>query len=118
MLDHADQGHLGLEKYVAVKEMVPQPELATQRLDQLRDQFKREAVTLARLDHPNLVRVLDSFEEDGNAYLVMDLVEGESLRQGRDGAPALRTRCTLVPGVGLESVEVTAGARTRTARRA
>jgi urea transporter len=46
------------------------------------------------------------------------LVEGESLRQGRDGAPALRTRCTLVPGVGLESVEVTAGARTRTARRA
>ncbi|MBN2389633.1 MAG: serine/threonine protein kinase, partial [Anaerolineae bacterium] len=73
--------HLGLEKYVAVKEMVPQPGLEAQMLDQLRTQFKREAVILARLDHPNLVRVLDSFEEEGRAYLVMDLVEGENLSE-------------------------------------
>ncbi|MBN2389662.1 MAG: BMP family ABC transporter substrate-binding protein [Anaerolineae bacterium] len=71
--------HLGLEKYVAIKEMVPQPGLEIQMLDQLRVQFRREAVILARLDHSNLVRVLDSFEEEGRAYLVMDLVEGENL---------------------------------------
>jgi basic membrane protein A len=71
--------HLGLEKYVAIKEMVPQPGLEEQTLDQLRAQFKREAVILARLDHSNLVRVLDSFEEEGRSYLVMDLVEGENL---------------------------------------
>jgi serine/threonine protein kinase len=36
-------------------------------------------MVLARLNHPHLVRVTDFFEESGNAYLVMDLVEGESL---------------------------------------
>jgi basic membrane protein A len=71
--------HIGLEKGVAIKEMVPQPDLDAATLEQLRAQFKREAVILARLNHPNLVRVMDSFQERGNAYLVMDLVEGESL---------------------------------------
>jgi serine/threonine protein kinase len=36
---------------------------------------------LARLDHPNLVDVTDFFEERGNAYLVMKLVEGENLAE-------------------------------------
>jgi formylglycine-generating enzyme required for sulfatase activity len=70
---------LRLEGPVAVKEFVPQPGLDAGALVQLRDQFKQEAVILSRLSHPNLVRVRDFFEEHGNAYLVMDLVEGESL---------------------------------------
>jgi serine/threonine protein kinase len=64
---------------VAVKEMIPQPGLNQQTLTQLRQQFQQEAQILARLVHPYLVRVTDFFEEDGNAYLVMDFVEGESL---------------------------------------
>jgi tRNA A-37 threonylcarbamoyl transferase component Bud32 len=64
---------------VAVKEMVPQPGLDPQTLAQLRQQFYQEAQVLARLDHPNLVRVTDFFEEWGNAYLVMNFVEGQSL---------------------------------------
>jgi len=64
---------------VAVKEMVPQPGLDPQTLAQLRQQFYQEAQVLARLDHPNLVRVTDYFEEWGNAYLVMNFVEGQSL---------------------------------------
>jgi tRNA A-37 threonylcarbamoyl transferase component Bud32 len=64
---------------VAIKEMVPQPGLDSQTLAQLRQQFQREAMVLARLIHPNLVRVTDFFEEGGNAYLVMDFVEGQSL---------------------------------------
>jgi len=64
---------------VAVKEMVPQPGIDPPTLAQLRQQFYQEAQVLARLDHPNLVRVTDYFEEWGNAYLVMNFVEGQSL---------------------------------------
>ncbi len=70
---------LRLEGAVAVKEFTPQPGLDAATLAQLRDQFKQEAIVLSRLNHPHLVRVRDFFEEHGNAYLVMDLVEGESL---------------------------------------
>lgn len=82
--------HLSLEIPVALKELTPQADLDPEMLAQLRAQFKREAMTLARLNHNNLVRVIDSFEEGGNAYLVMEMVEGESLadRIGRDGALA------------------------------
>ncbi len=80
--------HLSLEIPVAIKELTAQADIDPQMLGQLRAQFKREAMTLARLNHNNLVRVLDSFEEGGNAYLVMEMVEGESLadRIGREGA--------------------------------
>ena len=70
---------LRLNISVAVKEMVPQPGIDPQTLAQLRQQFYQEAQVLARLDHPNLVRVTDYFEEGGNAYLVMNFVEGQSL---------------------------------------
>ncbi len=75
---------------VALKEMIPQPGLDPQTLIQLRQQFQQEAQILARLSHPYLVRVTDFFEEGGNAYLVMDFVEGESLaeRIEREGAIA------------------------------
>lgn len=41
--------------------------------------FLREARTVARLDHPNIVRIHDRFEENGTAYYVMEFVEGPSL---------------------------------------
>jgi len=68
-----------LDLPVAVKEMVAQPRLSPKALAQLRRQFKREAQTLARLDHPSLVRVTDSFSQGDSEFLVMNYVEGESL---------------------------------------
>lgn len=68
-----------LDLPVAVKEMIPQPRLGPKALTQLRRQFKREAQILARLDHPNLVRVTDSFSQHDSEYLVMNFIEGESL---------------------------------------
>ncbi|MBN1179010.1 MAG: serine/threonine protein kinase, partial [Anaerolineae bacterium] len=64
---------------VALKEMLPEPGLQPQKLTAMRDQFQREAQVLAGLHHPNLPRVTDFFQWEGNAYLVMDFVEGESL---------------------------------------
>ena len=63
-----------LDVVMALKEMVPQPGLDSQTLAELRHQFQQEAIVLARLHHPYLVRVTDFFEEGGNAYLVMDFV--------------------------------------------
>lgn len=73
---------------VAVKEMIPQMGIDSHTLAQLRHQFHQEAQTLARLNHPNLVRVTDFFEEGGNVYLVMDFIEGESIADliSRQGA--------------------------------
>jgi len=70
---------LRLEKAVALKEMVPQPGLDAATLDQFRAQFRQEAQILAKLTHQHLVPVTDYFEENGNDYLVMAFVEGESL---------------------------------------
>ena len=73
---------------VALKEMTPQPGLDPHTLAQLRQQFQQEATVLARLHHPHLVQVTDFFEQQGNGYLVMNFVEGESLadRITRQGA--------------------------------
>ncbi len=77
-----------LNVVVAVKEMVAQPGLDDEALSQLHQQFHEEATIVARLRHPNLVSVTDFFEQDGNVYLVMTFVEGESLaaRIGKRGA--------------------------------
>ena len=77
-----------LNRPVALKEMIPQSSLDVQLLAQLRQQFQQEAQVLATLIHPNLVRVTDYFSWDGNEYLAMDFVEGESLaeRIHRDGS--------------------------------
>lgn len=41
--------------------------------------FLREAKTLARFDHPHIVKPRNVFEENNTAYLVMDYLEGETL---------------------------------------
>ena len=80
---------------VALKEMTPQPGLDPQTLAQLRQQFQQEALVLARLNHPHLVRVSDFFEEHGNTYLVMDFVKGESLADRITGQGPLPEREVL-----------------------
>jgi len=47
---------------------------------QLREQFRREAEILARMDHPNLPKVSDYFSIGLREYLVMDFVPGHDLR--------------------------------------
>src|SRR5260370_38229970 len=47
--------------------------------DDLRERFQREAATLKSLDHPNIMPVYATGEQDGMLYFVMPLVRGPSL---------------------------------------
>jgi hypothetical protein len=82
-----------LDQLVAIKEYLP-TDVATRRPDaSVRsrteeqseryrwglDRFIREARTLARFDHPNIVRVHSVFEHNNTAYMVMRFEEGENL---------------------------------------
>jgi serine/threonine protein kinase len=53
--------------------------------------FNQEAALLSDLDHPNLPQVIDFFEDQGRAYLVMEFIWGESLekRIARANSPLL-----------------------------
>jgi len=67
-------------RFCAVKEALPDPDASPDELKQSREQFYREASTLARLDHPNLPKVSDYFSEGDRDYLVMDFVAGQDLQ--------------------------------------
>ncbi len=65
----------------AIKEVRPDPDAMPEALAQAQEQFRREAFTLGRLDHPNLPKVSDTFPTGQREYLVMDFVGGQDLRQ-------------------------------------
>lgn len=44
-----------------------------------RKKFAKEAHTIMRLDHPNIVKVFDFFEENGTLYYSMEYIDGDSL---------------------------------------
>ena len=46
-----------------------------------KDKFLKEALHIAQLKHPNIVNIIDVFEENGTAYYVMDFIEGGSLAE-------------------------------------
>jgi len=66
-----------LDRVVALKILAPEKENAPQ----FAERFSREAKTLAKLNHPNIVTVHDFGETNGMFYLVMEFVDGVNLRQ-------------------------------------
>ncbi|MBX7218730.1 MAG: protein kinase [Blastocatellia bacterium] len=84
--------HLGLNRPIAVKIFRPTPGNDSV---QAVERFKREGVSAARLNHPNVVTVLDSgVSPDGIAYLVMELLEGRSLAEELHARRRLTVRRT------------------------
>ena len=48
-------------------------------IERLRRKFIEEAQAISNMNHPNIVRVTDIFQENGTVYYVMDYIDGSSL---------------------------------------
>ena len=111
-----------LAQPVAIKEYLP-TDVATRKADSTvrpraddqtdrfrwgLDRFIREARTLARFDHPNIVRVYSVFEFNNTAYMVMRFEEGENfaaLLERRRTLPEAELLRVLLPVLdGLELI--------------
>jgi serine/threonine protein kinase len=91
-----------LGRDVVVK--VLHPELAAD--PSFRARFHEEAVNAARLTHPNIVALYDTGEQGDVAYVVMELVNGPSLREaiGRHGPlpPSRAARLSMEVSAALD----------------
>ncbi|BAZ09203.1 serine/threonine protein kinase [Calothrix sp. NIES-4071] len=93
--------HTTLEKRVAIKEYYPQehalrdtstgnlivPTAKKDIYERGLSRFVTEGKILAKINHPNVVRVENFFEERGTAYLVMELIDGYTLREKLNRQP-------------------------------
>jgi len=81
-----------LHRVVAIKEFFPEgcirqgtfvsiatPSITPAEFEGWKQRFLQEARTLARFNHPGIVRVYDVFEENRTAYIVMEFLQGKPL---------------------------------------
>jgi len=86
-----------LDRQVAIKVLkrhIARDETAIER-------FRREALACAGLNHPNIVAVYDSFAHDGNQVVVMQYVQGRSLRDLLDKKKRLTPSLTIMMGAAV-----------------
>ena len=86
LLENIGQGGMGtvykakchvLNRFVAVK--ILKEELSDD--EEFVSRFKREATSIAKLSHPNIVNVHDVCSENGVNFIVMEYVDGKTLKQ-------------------------------------
>ncbi len=70
-----------LERHVALKTLKIGRHLDPEERQDHAERLVKEAVTLARLQHPNIVAVFDVVQEGDAAFIAMELVAGESLER-------------------------------------
>src|SRR6476619_2155697 len=81
-----------LDRQIAIK-------VLTDDNDDLRERFAREASSAARLHHPHIVTIFDVGEHDGEPFIAMEYVQGETL------AAIIRNRVPLTTSRKLEIIE-------------
>ncbi|MFZ6027127.1 MAG: protein kinase domain-containing protein [Chloroflexota bacterium] len=83
--------HPQLDRYVAVKvlrsDLVEETEFLAR--------FQREARSVAALRHPNIVQVFDADVQDNHYYIVMELLEGDTLKARQNAYRAHAERMPL-----------------------
>ncbi len=86
-----------LERRVAVKllheSFTRDPEMV--------ERFRREARAIAQLNHPNLVSVIDRGEVNGQQFIVLEFVEGETLKQTLHAGQGVSIRRALVLSIEI-----------------
>ena len=90
-----------LDREVAIKAL--RPELASQTA--VVERFRSEAVTLAKLNHPNIAALYTMFRQGEELYMVLEFVRGETLDsiiQRRGAMPAdevIPVFCQILDGI-------------------
>ncbi|BCM91786.1 serine/threonine-protein kinase PknL [Abditibacteriota bacterium] len=86
-------GDMNLRRFVAIKEFFPfgagrnrgtvQPTggMTQSSYEETKKKFLEEARTLARFNHPAIVRVYSVWEENNSAYMAMEFLEGKTLQK-------------------------------------
>lgn len=82
-----------LDRDVAIKILAPK---LSNDSDIVR-RFERESMVVARLNHPNIVHIIDKGQAGGRYYFVMDYIDGTSLREVIDSTKIpLRTKLEMI----------------------
>jgi len=93
-----------INREVALKTIPLAAEFEGEELEQARGKFFREAEMAGRLSHPHIVTIYDAGEQDGTAYIAMELLRGVHLVDYTDPARL------LPPPIAIELVARLAGA--------
>jgi len=88
---------LQLTRVVAIKLL--KPHLAAEST--LAERFRREAIAAANLNHYNIVTVYDAIEDNGRQAVIMEFVDGESLRERLDRDETLSINGVLSIGYSV-----------------
>ena len=84
-----------LEREVAIK-LIRRGQFGGDFQEQMLKRFEREAKSLARLDHPNIIPIHDSGEFEGSPYLVMKYINGGTLKLWTGKPMAYRQAASLL----------------------
>ena len=88
---------LQLSRTVAVKLL--KPHLAADGT--VAERFRREAIAAASLTHPNIVTVYDAVGDEGRQAVIMEFIDGKSLRSLLDEKKRLTPKLTVHIGTGI-----------------
>ena len=69
-----------IQRFVAIKTMRLNECDDTEKLQEIRSRFFREAESTGRLSHPNIVTIYDAGEEDDLGYIAMEMLQGTTLK--------------------------------------
>ena len=95
-----------LDREVALKVLPP----GTLTDENVRQRFRKEALTLSKLNHPNIATVFDFDTQDGVDFLVMELISGVTLDEKLKGGAlsekeVIRLAMQLADGLGAAHAE-------------